>query len=81
MSGSLNQVSLIGGLGRDPEVRTMSDGVIRLGIAEIAAQMSSFEEWCAATQWKCPRCGEVMQDKDEAEGCEDLACPAIGGEQ
>jgi hypothetical protein len=30
---------------------------------------------------KCPRCGETMQDRDCAEGCEDFNCPFIGGER
>jgi predicted RNA-binding Zn-ribbon protein involved in translation (DUF1610 family) len=34
----------------------------------------------ADPMWKCPRCGQVMEDRDCAEGCEDLACPALGGE-
>ena len=34
----------------------------------------------ADPMWKCPRCGQVMEDRDCAEGCEDLACPAIYGE-
>lgn len=28
----------------------------------------------------CPRCDQAMPDRDHAEGCEDLDCPAIGGE-
>lgn len=34
-----------------------------------------------AAMWVCPRCGEVMESKDSAEGCEDWDCPAAGGEK
>lgn len=27
----------------------------------------------------CPRCKQAMDDADAAEGCEDHACPFIGG--
>lgn len=39
--------------------------------------------WAAQDQQPsvCSRCGEIMTDKDGAEGCEDPSCPYLGGEQ
>lgn len=30
---------------------------------------------------RCPRCTQDMPDRDSAEGCEDLFCPFMGGDQ